>query len=329
MTDRKQQLRELEKAVQLTPQTRGHRFEEWLSACFADDGLEPRLRYVASGEQIDGSLVFNGRTHLVEAKWWSSRVPASDIYAFKGKVDGKLVGTIGFFLSMSGYGEDAIDALRAGKSVNVLLFDRNDIDAAADVGFPAVFAHKLRAASEKGEVFYPSTGVAGGAKGDSHEHGPRRVALTQLEVLPEEFPLAIVVEGVDDEVVLHPLIARVFNRERVVRPFIVVSAGGRAGLANLATYAGFPRVQQVVIVANADTGGDRFAQEIQVDKPPEYDVDVILIPGGVDRWLGEPPDGQRWQLDERVPRAQEMNLEVLEEDPQFRRFKGILLRDPR
>jgi hypothetical protein len=40
---------------------------------------------------------------------------AADLYAFKGKVDGKLVGTIGVFVSMRGYSTEAIDALKLGK----------------------------------------------------------------------------------------------------------------------------------------------------------------------------------------------------------------------
>ena len=54
-----------------------------------------------------------GKTYLLEAKWRKQPIPASDLYAFKGKVDGKLVGTIGVFISMSDYSADAIDALKA------------------------------------------------------------------------------------------------------------------------------------------------------------------------------------------------------------------------
>jgi hypothetical protein len=41
---------------------------------------------------------------LLEAKWHRDEfeLPASTIYEFKGKVDGKLVGTVGIFISMSG-----------------------------------------------------------------------------------------------------------------------------------------------------------------------------------------------------------------------------------
>lgn len=90
--------------------------------------IEPS--YKAKGEQIDGSFYLDGTFILLEAKWHADPIPASTLYQFKGKVDGKLVGTLGVFISMSGYSEDAVDALTAGKSLNLILFNKEDIDAA-------------------------------------------------------------------------------------------------------------------------------------------------------------------------------------------------------
>ncbi len=81
---------------------RGHAFERLLNKLFLFDDLEPRTGYRPAGEQIDGSLYFDGRIYLLEAKWHADPLPASTLYQFKGKVDGKLVGTIGIFISMSG-----------------------------------------------------------------------------------------------------------------------------------------------------------------------------------------------------------------------------------
>ncbi len=98
---------------------RGFDFERVLKRLLDADGLEPRASYKAKGEQIDGSFYLDGTFILLEAKWHAEPIPASTLYQFKGKVDGKLVGTLGVFISMSGYSEDAVDALTAGKSLNL------------------------------------------------------------------------------------------------------------------------------------------------------------------------------------------------------------------
>ncbi len=47
---------------------------------------------------------------------------SSSLYQFKGKVEGKLTGTVGLFFSMSGYSTDAVQALLVGKDLNLVLF---------------------------------------------------------------------------------------------------------------------------------------------------------------------------------------------------------------
>jgi Restriction endonuclease len=140
---------------------RGRDFERVMSGLLHEEGLEPRLRYRPKGEEIDGSFVSHGRVFLVEAKWHGSPMPASALYIFKGKVDGKLVDTLGVFISMSGYSRDAVEALMIGKDLNVVLFDAVDIDASIDknVGFQRVLGYKLRLASERAVVYAPYEGL--------------------------------------------------------------------------------------------------------------------------------------------------------------------------
>lgn len=86
--------------------------------------MYPRASYKISGEQIDGSVVLGDKVYLLEAKWYKKEMATSDIYAFKGKVDEKLVGTIGIFISISGFSKDSVDALIFGKEITVILFDK-------------------------------------------------------------------------------------------------------------------------------------------------------------------------------------------------------------
>ena len=145
---------------------RGRSFERVLIELLKDGDLEPRLQYRPLGEEIDGSFVLGSRVFLLEAKWHKESTPASSLYMFKGKVDGKLVGTVGIFISMSGYSTDAVDALTAGKNLNLILFDRDDIDICMEksLGFQTVLFHKLRLAAEQGLVYAPSKGIRVTAK---------------------------------------------------------------------------------------------------------------------------------------------------------------------
>lgn len=84
-------------------QQRGRTFERMLTQLLSRENMEPRSSMRPSGEEIDGSFAMGDRFFLLEAKWHATPIPASALYAFKGKVDGKLIGTIGVFLSMSDY----------------------------------------------------------------------------------------------------------------------------------------------------------------------------------------------------------------------------------
>ncbi|MGC5223723.1 restriction endonuclease [Micromonospora sp. DT81.3] len=136
---------------------RGKLLESILRSMFAESGLDPRLSYRPRGEEIDGSIWLHGRTFLVEAKWTAEPQPASSIYQFRGKVDGKLVGTLGIFISVAGYSPDAVNALVAGKELNIVLFDGDDLRSivAGHHTIEDSIIFKLRAAGDAGTPFVP------------------------------------------------------------------------------------------------------------------------------------------------------------------------------
>jgi hypothetical protein len=138
-------------------QARGREFEQILNGMLTEAGLTPRTSFRPNGEEIDGSFLHRDRVLLLEAKWTRDRLPASSIYQFRGKVEGKLVGTIGVFISMGGFSPDAVDALVAGKMINTILFDGDDIRAVAagQADFPGALDQKLRAAAETGTPYVP------------------------------------------------------------------------------------------------------------------------------------------------------------------------------
>jgi len=141
-----------------TPQARrrrGYHFEGFLFSLLESEGLEPTTNYRPEGEEIDGSFILNGRFFLLEAKWHSKPISASSLYSFKGKVDGKLNGTLGLFVSMSGYGPETPVALLRGKEVNIILLDDVDIASAVteESSFRGVLEDRLRRAAQYGIVY--------------------------------------------------------------------------------------------------------------------------------------------------------------------------------
>ncbi len=141
---------------------RGRRLERLISECLQLNDLQPRTSFRPKGEEIDGSFIYGRRPYLLEAKWTDHPIPASDLYAFRGKVDGKLVGTVGVFISVSGYASNAVDALIAGKVLNIILFDKHDLSYCFGntEGFCRAMEAKLRAAAEVGTPFLPLQALA-------------------------------------------------------------------------------------------------------------------------------------------------------------------------
>ena len=137
-------------------QERGYELEGLLIALFALERLAPLRPYRTNGEQIDGLFEWQGRYFLLEAKWHESPSPASEIFAFRGKLEGKLNGTMGVFVSVNGFSPDAPNALIWGKEINVILFDGEDVIFSLDdrYSFSQVLQVKLRRAAQRGEVYY-------------------------------------------------------------------------------------------------------------------------------------------------------------------------------
>jgi len=143
--------------IKFSPQVIGFELEKLIYSILELENLEPRSGYKPDGEQIDGSFFWNGQTFLLEAKWVAKPIPASSIYSFKGKLDGKFHTTSGVFISISGYSEDVEDALKFGKSLNIILFDRNDMNLVfnGQISFSTILKFKLRQAGDTGSLLVP------------------------------------------------------------------------------------------------------------------------------------------------------------------------------
>lgn len=288
------QLRQLsESAPAPLKRKRGFDFERVLKRLLDADGLEPRSSYKAKGEQIDGSFYLDGTFILLEAKWHADPIPASTLYQFKGKVDGKLVGTLGVFISMSSYSEDAVDALTAGKSLNLILFNKEDIDAAiaGNLGFKAILKAKLRKAAEEGLVYYPT------AIELVESAGTERVAIERLHfdrmtdrVLgrpsPSSADLIIVCEGDADREVLAHLAQRILEHSPSPKKIEVISALGKIGVPKIVNSLLMSQ-PEVRVLAVVDSDNDIEGTRSMLDNIiTSTNWAPIIIHPGLQQWLG-------------------------------------------
>lgn len=253
-------------------QQRGRTFERILVRLLAGENLDPRASMRPSGEEIDGSFAMGDCFFLLEAKWLANPVPASALYAFKGKVDGKLVGTIGAFFSMSDYSTDAVDALLAGKELNLILFGQKDLllIEKGKISMREAVRAKLRYAAEYGQPFFAL---------ESHllSH------IKEDHPAPSSEPLqewAVVVESTDDVRAIEELIDRFDTQAKVT----VFPAGGQLSVASLVQHlrkTGSQNVAAIVTpIADADLQRE-LLNELNASK-----AEVIALRQPLEDWLG-------------------------------------------
>jgi hypothetical protein len=278
---------------------RGRQLERILAAMFEEAGLAPRLTYRPKGEEVDGSIWFHGRAILIEAKWTGDPHPASSLYQFKGKVDGKLVGTLGLFISIGGFSTDSVDALVAGKELNLILADGDDIRAIVESRFSIVDALelKLRAAGDTGTPFLQLTTPL----------TPKTAAAGQR---------LVVVEGRSDVRYLKSV-------RRVHHPSHKVTFVPASGPRNMVpvTRSMLEVVESVAalsVVVDGDVEGpqaDRLKDELD-ELASEYEVDpaaveVIILRPDVEVALGLADAKTAWQDRKRLQNIADDQLDAL------------------
>jgi hypothetical protein len=265
-------------------QRRGREFEVFLAGLLRHAGLNPRLRMRPTGEEIDGSFELDGKIYLLEAKWYAASLPASSVYAFKGKVDGKLVGTIGVFDSMSGYGEDAIDALTAGKVLNVLLLDRADVEAALEHGVSRVLRAKVRAAAEEGVVFFPFTSLLADVRANRRTE-TAEVPTDELEADSAWPEVVVICEGTLAVRIISILGRRVLEENGKSATLRVVAAQGKQSVPRLAN-ALYPLLGTTSpIIAVIDGDGDIQAAAQTVTDAADVPLDLIVVDPELEAWF--------------------------------------------
>ncbi len=138
-----------------SPQQRGFELEKVLYDLFELFDLDPKASFRLQGEQIDGSFSLEGTDYLFEAKWQQELVSIGDLDAFSGKVKRKLDNTLGLFLSINGFSQDAVTAHSMGRPV-LLLMTGADLMAVLEerMDFVSLLLRKRRQAAQTGNILF-------------------------------------------------------------------------------------------------------------------------------------------------------------------------------
>jgi hypothetical protein len=136
------------------PQMRGYQLEKILWELFALFDLDPKASFKILGEQIDGAFTFEGTDYLLEGKWQQAPVAAQDLDSLAGKLCRKLDNTLGLYLSINGFSDDAVKTHSSGRRL-MMLMDGSDLMAVLEsrIDLIQLLLRKRRHASQTGNIY--------------------------------------------------------------------------------------------------------------------------------------------------------------------------------
>ncbi len=104
--------------------SRGKLFETLILSILddADILINETFRTLGNSQEIDGAIEINGRIFLIEIKWERTEtLAASKLFSFLGKINSKMEGTLGIFISHNHLKEEFVKAVRNGLRQNCIL----------------------------------------------------------------------------------------------------------------------------------------------------------------------------------------------------------------
>lgn len=136
-------------------QARGYSLEQLLYDLFSVFELQPRGPFRVQGEQIDGAFVLDGDVFLLEAKWQEAPVKLAELRDLDGAVASNLDNTLGLFVAINGFSEDALQRYREGGRPRLICMDGTDIIAVLEdrIDLRDLLRRKKQIASQQGIIF--------------------------------------------------------------------------------------------------------------------------------------------------------------------------------
>ncbi|MCZ7611786.1 MAG: hypothetical protein M5U17_16710 [Ignavibacterium sp.] len=138
---------------------RGQDFEMLINDVFEEEDILLKRSYHTSdnkSEQIDGAIEILNRVILFEVKWVAENLAASELYSFLGKIDNKLYGTLGLFISEKELSDNFLSAIARGRRRNVFIIHGSDINLIfkKDVSLKDYLTHCIKLYSYDNLTYY-------------------------------------------------------------------------------------------------------------------------------------------------------------------------------
>jgi len=137
------------------PQQRGFALERVLRDLFTLFDLDPKASFRTVGEQIDGAFTFENTDFILEAKWQQEPVGTRELDSLYSKLSRMtLENTLGLFLSVNGYSNDAVRALSSGRRLMILM-DGSHLMAVIEgrIDLVQLLLRMRRHASQTGNIY--------------------------------------------------------------------------------------------------------------------------------------------------------------------------------
>lgn len=145
----------LELISSTNPQQRGFTLERLLQELFTLFDLDPKASFRITGEQIDGAFTFENTDYIFEAKWQQEPVGTRELDTLHSKLTRTTTDiTLGLFLSINGYSDDAVRAHSSGRRLMILM-DGSHLMAVIEgrIDLMQLLLRMRRHASQTGNIY--------------------------------------------------------------------------------------------------------------------------------------------------------------------------------
>ncbi len=113
----------------ITPQKRGQLFNSFIARVIDAYQHKARANNYGGPGEIDVAFAINGTRYILEAKWENKKINEDPISKIRTRVKQRLAGTVGVVLSMSGFTKNALENMRLGQRLEVLLLTKEHFEA--------------------------------------------------------------------------------------------------------------------------------------------------------------------------------------------------------
>jgi hypothetical protein len=181
---------------------------------------------------------------------------------------------------MSGYSKYAVNALVKGKDLNILLFDKEDIDYAFTNSFSEFLKIKLRAAADEGNPFLSSSSIQVVKQDKAAATVPTVIQTISPSI---DNTLCFICEGRNDQIILQEILSKAISYYLSKAKIRIIIAGGVANLVNTANSLIIDTKTKLFIIADGDN-------QIRIDnliKQNEDRYKTIILNSDIEtEWLG-------------------------------------------